>query len=125
MDSQPEHRVRVLRASAVERLIASRMAAMRRGIVGPGEAVGFPLGQRATEAPKVASATAHERASMTFIEWLRAREPDFFRNVPPVTGAICSPARKEYELKLAACGLAWHAGSSEQGEVTGRVESTE
>jgi hypothetical protein len=90
--------------SAVERLIASRIAVVHREARAELERaaeLGLSLGA------SIPPPTADERATVTFAAWVRVREPDFFMSAPMLNDGCRFFAGRAYEQRLEAYGRAW------------------
>jgi hypothetical protein len=105
-----------VRLSAVEELISSRIASMRRCIFAESEVIRMRAMRNATDGVEIGPPTAAERASLNFITWVRSREPGFFMNAPPVRAGFCSAVRQEYERKLLAFGREWQRNGGDRGD---------
>jgi hypothetical protein len=91
--------------SAVERLIASRIAAARRDAAA--ELASARARLHGARSAVISPPTVAERATFTFVAWVRSREPDFFASAPTISGECRFLARLVYEQRLEAYGRAW------------------
>ncbi len=90
--------------SKVELLIAARIAEARKQLKGQQR----PWASEGSDAePVVAAATAEERSTLTFVEWVRFREPLFFERVRGPKLLAGAQARWEFEIRLSSYVRAW------------------
>jgi hypothetical protein len=91
--------------SAVELLIAARIATVRQEAAA--ELASACAESMRADNSAILPPTAKERAAMGFVAWVHSRQPDFFANAPALNGGCHCLARRAYEKRLAAYGQAW------------------